>query len=41
MIQQGAVTVDGEKVNDVYAKYDFSESKIIKVGKRNFLKVGC
>jgi tyrosyl-tRNA synthetase len=39
MIQQGAVTVDSEKVDDVYAKFDFSQEKLIKVGKRKFLKV--
>jgi tyrosyl-tRNA synthetase len=39
MITQGAVTIDGEKVTDVYAKADFSTEKIIKVGKRKFMKV--
>jgi tyrosyl-tRNA synthetase len=41
MVQQGAVSVDGEKVSDVYAKIDFSQPRIIKVGKRKFLKVWC
>ncbi|MFH1051172.1 MAG: tyrosine--tRNA ligase [bacterium] len=39
MIIQGAVSVDGEKVTDVFATFDFSIPKIIKVGKRKFLKV--
>jgi len=39
MITQGAVYLDGEKVTDIYAKFDFSEPKIIKVGKRKFLKI--
>lgn len=39
MIQQGGVTVDGNKVADVFAKFDFSEQRIIKAGKRKFLKV--
>lgn len=39
MITQGAVFVDGEKVTDIYSKYNFSDSKIIKVGKRKFLKI--
>ncbi|MDA3844693.1 MAG: tyrosine--tRNA ligase [Candidatus Kapabacteria bacterium] len=39
MIQQGAVSVDGEKVTDFKATVDFSEQRLIKVGKRKFLKV--
>ncbi|MFC2131396.1 tyrosine--tRNA ligase [Bacteroidota bacterium] len=39
MIQQNAVSVDGEKVSNVYAQIDFSQPKLIKVGKRKFLKV--
>ena len=39
MIQQGAVSVDGEKVTDFKAMVDFSEQRLIKVGKRKFLKV--
>jgi tyrosyl-tRNA synthetase len=39
MLDQGAVTLDGEKVADPYAKADFSEKKLIKYGKRSFLYV--
>ena len=40
-IEQGGVTVNGEKVTDVYADYaaeDFSEEFVIKKGKKNFRK---
>lgn len=39
MIQQGAVSVDDEKIKDPFAEIDFSEEMIIKVGKRKFMKV--
>jgi tyrosyl-tRNA synthetase len=39
MIQQGAVSVNGVKISDVFTKIDLSQQKIIKVGKRRFLKV--
>ena len=41
-IEQGGVTVNGEKVTDVYADYaaeDFSEEFVIKKGKKNFRKI--
>jgi len=42
-VQQGGVTVDGEKVADISASYkldDFSgEGKIVKRGKKKFAKV--
>lgn len=39
MIEQGAVSVDDEKIKDSFAEIDFSQEKIIKVGKRKFMKV--
>ncbi len=41
-VQQGGVTVNGEKVNDpftFYEKGDFSEDFILKRGKKNFRKI--
>lgn len=39
MIKQNAVSVDSQKVHDVYQKIDFSEKKLLRVGKRKFLYV--
>jgi tyrosyl-tRNA synthetase len=39
MLQQGAVSIDKEKVTDAFAKIDFSEKRLIKYGKRKFLYV--
>ncbi len=41
-VQQGGVSVDGEKITDIaksYVKADFAEGKILKKGKKNFVKV--
>ena len=41
-IQQGGVTVDGEKITDfktAYTKADFSEGKLFRKGKKTFVKV--
>ncbi|MGM9625677.1 MAG: tyrosine--tRNA ligase [Eubacteriales bacterium] len=41
-VEQGGVTVDGEKVTDIRAAYDISalaDGKLIKRGKKNFKKV--
>ncbi len=41
-IQQGGVTLDGEKVTDVRVTYtaaDFAEGKLLRKGKKNFVKV--
>ncbi len=41
-IQQGGVTLDGEKVTDVRATYtaaDFADGKLLRKGKKNFVKV--
>jgi tyrosyl-tRNA synthetase len=39
MIEQGGVTIDGQKVADYNAEVEIAESVIVKVGKRRFLKV--
>ena len=39
MLQQGAVSIDQEKVTDTFAKVDFTEKRLIKYGKRKFLYV--
>ncbi len=38
-IEQNAVSVDGEKVSDLFEKIDISSERLIKVGKRKFMKV--
>ena len=41
-IQQGGVTVDGEKITDfktAYTKADFAEGKLFRKGKKTFVKV--
>ena len=37
MVKQNAVSIDGEKVQDIFA--EISEKGVIKVGKRRFLRV--
>lgn len=39
MIEQGGVYLDNEKVSDINQNIDLSEFRLIKVGKRKFLKV--
>lgn len=39
MIEQGAVSVDGEKVDDPFTQIDISVQRLLKVGKRKFLFV--
>lgn len=41
LVQQGGVTIDGEKVSDISANIKFDRDKILKVGKRNFIKILC
>jgi tyrosyl-tRNA synthetase len=41
LIQQGGVSVDGEKIADIAAVVDFSEYRLLKVGKRRFVRVRC
>ena len=37
MIKQNAVSINGQKINDIF--YEINDSVVIKVGKRRFLKV--
>jgi tyrosyl-tRNA synthetase len=39
LIQQGSVTVNGEKVSDVNQKLPGNQEYLIKVGKKRFLKI--
>jgi tyrosyl-tRNA synthetase len=39
MIEQGGVTVDGQRISDYSASVQIAESVIVKVGKRRFLRV--
>jgi tyrosyl-tRNA synthetase len=39
MIEQGGVTVDGQRISDYNAEIRIAESAIVKVGKRRFLRV--
>jgi tyrosyl-tRNA synthetase len=39
LIQQGAVELDGERVSDPEAQVELSRERILKVGKRRFLRV--
>ena len=39
LIEQGAVTIDGEKVSDITTNVNVSSSVVLKVGKRRFIRV--
>ncbi|MBV6477532.1 MAG: Tyrosine--tRNA ligase [Ignavibacteria bacterium] len=39
LIEQGAVSIDGQKVTDINSVTDFRSGMIFKVGKRKFLKI--
>ena len=39
LIQAGAVTINNEKIADTDYEFEFKEETVIKVGKRNFLKL--
>ncbi len=39
LVQQGGVTIDGEKVSDINAVIKIDKEKILKVGKRKFVKI--
>ncbi len=39
MIQQNAVSVDGEKVGDIEAMLDLSAERVLRVGKRRFARI--
>jgi tyrosyl-tRNA synthetase len=39
LVSQGGVSIDGEKVTDINANINVTDEKILKVGKRNFIKL--
>jgi tyrosyl-tRNA synthetase len=39
LIQQGAVKIDGEPIKDIYYKIRGDREKVVKIGKRRFLRV--
>ncbi len=39
LITQGGVTVDGEKIDDITSTVNLDKEKILKVGKRKFIKI--
>ncbi len=39
LIEQGGVSVDGEKIENLFSEIDLSHKRLIKVGKRKFLYV--
>lgn len=39
LIQQGGVSIDGEKITELYQEIIFDSEKILKVGKRKFIKL--
>ncbi|MGE5440114.1 MAG: tyrosine--tRNA ligase, partial [Bacteroidota bacterium] len=41
LVLQGGVTVDGERVDDIAAVIVLDKEKILKVGKRKFIKITC
>ena len=41
LIQQGGVSIDGDKISDVQTSIIVDSEKILKVGKRKFIKLIC
>jgi tyrosyl-tRNA synthetase len=39
LVQGGGVSIDGQKITDPFTEIDLSAEKILKVGKRNFIKL--
>ena len=39
LITQGAVSIDGKKIKDIFAPITIKNDMIVKIGKRNFVKV--
>jgi len=39
LIAQGGVSIDGEKISDINAEITLEKSKVLKVGKRKFIKI--
>lgn len=41
LVLQGGVTIDGDKISDIKEIIKFDKTKILKVGKRKFIKLIC
>ncbi len=41
LVTQGGVTIDGEKIDDIKEVIILDKNKILKVGKRKFIKLNC
>lgn len=41
LVSQGGVTIDGEKIEDIKEVIKLNKTKILKVGKRKFIKLIC
>lgn len=41
LVQQGGVTIDGIKISDIKEVIKLEGNKVLKVGKRNFIKIVC
>jgi tyrosyl-tRNA synthetase len=41
LVSQGGVTIDGEKIDDIKEVIILDKNKILKVGKRKFIKLNC
>ena len=39
LVTQGGVSIDGEKISDINAELTFGKPKVLKVGKRKFIKI--
>jgi len=39
LVTQGGVSLDGEKINDINVQLKFDKPKVLKVGKRKFIKI--
>ncbi len=39
LVSQGGVTIDGEKINDINAEITLEKPRVLKVGKRKFIKI--
>ena len=39
LINQGAVSIDGKKIDDINFNIDTNSTVVLKVGKRKFLKI--
>lgn len=41
LIEQGGVTIDGERIADTFVEIDLTEKRLLKVGKRKFLYIAA